>query len=177
MPSISKLQVRRPGAWLMLTLVLLGACELDPLTSSDLRNPPTHDATIDGAIDTAADGANDVPSAATPCDRPEGVCTGSLSGTVLDGCTLQAMAALVGIAGQRQCSFDVKGGYYFPSLPTRVSLTLAAGKAGYRSWSDSIVIASGGTSLVTIILHPAAPYTCDNPPPLTACICDGPGCE
>ena len=82
------------------------------------------------------------------CDELAGRCapsagSGMLSGAVTDACSGTGVAALVGIAGQHVCSYQIKGSYFVNGLPLGM-LKLAAAKTGYELYGDTVDIVAGG---------------------------------
>jgi hypothetical protein len=105
--------------------------------------------------------------------------TGRLSGSVTDKCTGRGIAARVGIAGRRQCSYDGKGSYYFDNLPEG-DLALVAFKQGYKHFEIAVSIVATG-NIQNIVLEPDTADTADGGcgrPPVAdvACTCQLPGC-
>jgi hypothetical protein len=138
-----------------------------------------------GAAGSATDAAVDTglspgcPQVCNPdqfCDELTNQCAaragaGMLSGTVIDECTNYGTDALVGVAGQHQCSYVGKGSYFFSGLPLG-RLKLAAAKEGYDLYGATVEIVPGGVvhdiRLVRIggCAQPAAP----------ACTCTDASC-
>jgi hypothetical protein len=153
---------------------LASACDLEPLRRADLF-------ASSGREDGGAASGPDAASAATDTSTtaPDtGGCGGAhglLSGSVVDRCTGRPVDALVGIAGQHQCSFSGKGSYLFRDLPTGCLLNLSSAAPGYKVFTQAIVPTAEG--LVVNIELERASGTCSDPPPeAVPCRCDRPGC-
>ena len=158
------------------------------------REPDAHDAggivdvgVLDGAeaADAVDAGERDASCSAscgagTQCDPPSGLCVlvmgeGMLSGVVLDGCDGHGLAALVGIAGRRQCSFAGKGAFFFSQLPLG-TLELAAAKDGYKPFAQVVELKPGGTVLNVTLVRDSDASCAGQAPADTLCVCDGGAC-
>jgi hypothetical protein len=138
----------------------------------------------EGDADTGADG----PACATTCpadqycDELQRRCaprlgTGMLSGVVRDQCDHNGVDALVGIAGQHQCSFAGKGSYFFTQLPFG-KLKLAVANAGYEPFEATVTIVAGGVIQdVVLVRKGGGPGGCGVPaPPQGTCTCTASTC-
>jgi hypothetical protein len=112
------------------------------------------------------------------CDELTGRCATSsgsamLSGVVTDACSGAGLAALVGIAGQHVCSYQIKGSYFVNGLPLG-TLKLAAAKTGYELYGDTVEIVTGGVVHDIRLMRGGgctAPLPADN-----ACTCTTASC-
>ena len=98
-----------------------------------------------------------------------------LSGSVIDPCdgNGNGIAARVGIAGQRLCSAQGKGSYFFSGLPLG-RLKLAAVKDGYELYGATVDIVAGG---VIHDIRMVRAGGCQSVPPVAACTCTEPSCN
>jgi hypothetical protein len=151
---------------------------------------PAEAADADLPPDAGSDGDASGATCATPCpadqfcDEFAGRCApstgpGLLSGVVRDKCSGNAVDALVGIAGQHQCSFSGKGSYFFTQLPFG-KLKLAVAKTGYGLYDTTVTIVPGGVIHDVELVRAGAgaePDGCGVPPPAqVACSCAANAC-
>jgi hypothetical protein len=156
----------------------------DALSNPDRPNDPGVDASAPpdaASIETGTDAG-----CATSCDPGSfcntlaGRCQPSsghsmLSGVVSDKCDRIAVAALTGIAGQRQCSYSGKGSYFFASLPLGL-LELAVVKPGYLPYTANVQIVEGGNVHDVYLTRANDPDCTGQRPAETGCSCDGAVC-
>lgn len=146
----------------LLTTLLLSACQLGPLTNDDLIARTTCPATCPEGQVCGATGA---------C-----VVGASLSGSIVDVCTGEALNARVTIAGESTCSGAGKLPYFSLSgLKPGGPYTLAVGKLGYRSYVTTRDLAPGNNTQGLISLEPSD--GCPNSPAPAACECADNFCQ
>jgi hypothetical protein len=156
-------------------------------TTNDAAQDMTIDMTVDADTPETppADGGTDAPASGCPqscaadqfCDELTNKCspragTGMLSGSVIDTCDGNGLDALVGIAGQHQCSYPLKGSFFFTGLPLG-RLNLAAAKDGYTAYSEPVEIVPGG---VIHNIRLTRKQGCSVAPAAAACTCTEPTC-
>lgn len=164
------------------------ACTGAPLTTDELYGPgvSVRDAAVvfDGGGGTT-DGESSPTIDALPMETATPVDMvmarrGTLSGMVTDACNGQLLNVPVGIAGRHQCSFHLKGSFYFSDLPTGEPLALTSAAPGYRPFIKAMVLSPEGTPPEEIKLQRVdenGEVTCDVPrPPTPVCSCVVPGC-
>jgi hypothetical protein len=161
------------------------ATTTDATDMTDTTDTTDATATTDAAPPDGAASACGAPCASDQfCDALSAKCAprtgpGILSGVVTDKCNGTPLNAIVGIAGEHQCSFQGKGSFYFPNLPL-ARLKLAAGKAGYELFSTTVDIVPGGVVRDVVLTRTGAAVGsdgCDVPRPTEeTCVCTASTC-
>jgi len=187
----------------LLATCLFGGCTIRALTSAELFGSPdasvradagVGDAQAEASVDDANDAsnandagnANDASDAGCPvcqtnefCDELSNTCvsttgTSMLSGVVTDACSKWGVEALVGIAGQHQCSPAGKGAFYFAQLPIG-KLKLAVAKPGYELFETTVVIVPGG-NVQNVALTRQGGCSAPDTSSTVTCSCTDAGC-
>jgi hypothetical protein len=187
--------ITRALAFVAAGLVATG-CDVRPLSGNELFGAPDAQAPEASAATDATETSDAIPpdgatsACGAPCatdqfcDTLTAKCAartgpGILSGVVTDRCNGAPMNAIVGIAGEHQCSFQGKGSFYFSNLPL-AKLKLAVGKAGYDLFSTTIDVVPGGVVRDVVLTRTgAAPGSdgCGVPRPTDeTCVCAASTC-